>query len=45
MPAAKSGLAALLRTFGVIVIPDGIGGFVHDRAIYAINRHGLLRGS
>ncbi|MFZ0559392.1 MAG: SCO family protein [Methylovirgula sp.] len=36
----KSGLAALLRTFGVTVIPDGMGGFVHNGAIYVMNRHG-----
>ncbi|HEY5226861.1 MAG TPA: SCO family protein, partial [Methylovirgula sp.] len=38
--ADKSGLAALLRTFGVIVIPDGIGGFVHDGAIYVMDPRG-----
>lgn len=38
--ADKSGLAALLRTFGVIVIPDGLGGFVHDGPIYVMNRQG-----
>lgn len=38
--ADSSGLAALLRTFGVIVIPDGLGGFVHDDSIYLIDRKG-----
>lgn len=38
--ADKSGLAALLRTFGVIVIPDGMGGFVHDGPVYVMDREG-----
>ncbi|MGH6680898.1 MAG: SCO family protein [Bradyrhizobium sp.] len=38
--ADKRGLDALLRTFGVVVLPDGIGGFVHDGVIYVVNRDG-----
>ncbi len=38
--ADRRGLDALLRTFGVVVIPDGIGGFVHDGFIYVVDQHG-----
>lgn len=38
--ADKSGLDGLLRTFGVVIIPDGIGGFVHDGFIYVVDRNG-----
>ncbi len=34
--------ADLLRSFGVVVIPDGIGGFIHDDAVYVIDARGRL---
>ncbi len=33
----------LLRALGVVVIPDGIGGFVHNGAIHLIDAQGRLR--
>lgn len=42
VPADKDGLARLLQAFGVVVIPDGIGGFVHDGAVYLVDRRGRL---
>jgi len=40
--ADERGLAALLRTFGVVVIPDGMGGFVHDGTVYLVDWRGHL---
>jgi protein SCO1 len=36
-PADPRGLAALLKSFGVVVIPDGLGGFVHNSAVYVVD--------
>jgi len=36
------GLEPLLRTFGVVVIRDGFGGFVHNDALYVVDRAGRL---
>jgi protein SCO1 len=41
-PADPSSLAALLQSFGVVVIPDGLGGFIHDSAIYLVDAQGRL---
>lgn len=41
-PADAKVRAALLRTFGVVVIPDGMGGFIHNDAVYVIDAHGRL---
>jgi protein SCO1 len=41
-PADGRGLAALLKTFGVVVIPDGMGGFVHDSTVYVVDTAGRL---
>lgn len=41
-PADRSGLAELLRSFGVVVIRDGMGGFIHDGALYLVNAEGRL---
>ena len=41
-PADARGLAAVLRAFGVIVIPDGMGGFIHNSAIYLVDAQGRL---
>jgi protein SCO1 len=40
--ADRSGLASLLRSFGAVVIPDGIGGFVHTSAVYLVDPRGRL---
>jgi protein SCO1 len=41
-PADAENRAALLRTFGVVVIPDGMGGFIHNDAVYVIDARGRL---
>jgi protein SCO1/2 len=41
-PLDTSQLAAWLDTFGVIVIPDGFGGFEHNAALHLVDEHGLL---
>jgi protein SCO1 len=41
-PADAKVRAALLRTFGVVVIPDGLGGFIHNDAVYVIDAQGRL---
>lgn len=41
-PADAAGLEALLRVFGVVVIPDGAGGFVHSGALYLVDPGGRL---
>jgi protein SCO1 len=41
-PANADGLAALLQSFGVVVIPDGMGGFLHNSAVYVVDAHGRL---
>jgi len=39
----KSELETLLDQFGVIVIPDGEEGFVHNSAFYLVNKRGYLQ--
>ena len=39
-----SDLRALLRAFGIVVIPDGVGGFQHNAAIHLLNTEGRLAG-
>lgn len=41
-PANAAGLAALLQSFGVVVIPDGAGGFIHNSAVYVVDGQGRL---
>jgi len=41
-PADADGLQALLRTFGVVVLPDGLGGYVHNAAINVVDPQGRL---
>ena len=41
-PTSPSGLAALLRVFGVTAIPDGLGGYVHNAAIAVVDPRGRL---
>lgn len=42
VPATRSGLAALLKRFGVVVIPDRFGGFTHNAAVYLVDQRGRL---
>jgi protein SCO1/2 len=42
VPATAEGLQSLLRTFGVVAIPDAFGGFTHNAAVYVVDRHGHL---
>lgn len=41
-PARAADLAALGRVFGVTVIPDGLGGYVHNAAIAVVDPRGCL---
>lgn len=41
-PADAASRGALLRSFGVVVIPDGMGGFIHNDAIYVVDGRGRL---
>lgn len=41
-PADAAGLQALLRSFGVVAIPDGLGGYVHNAAINVVDPRGRL---
>ncbi|MBP2241931.1 protein SCO1/2 [Cytobacillus eiseniae] len=40
--ADQNELNELLEEFGVIVIPDGEGGFTHNSAFYLVNKKGYL---
>ncbi|HEY5300231.1 MAG TPA: SCO family protein [Acetobacteraceae bacterium] len=42
VPAGAAGLRALLKTFGVVVIADPLGGFIHDGAVFVVDRAGRL---
>lgn len=42
VPERAADLRALLDTLGVVVIPDGEGGFVHNAALHRIDREGRL---
>lgn len=42
VPATADGLRTLLKTFGVVVIPDAVGGFTHNDAVYLVDRRGRL---
>lgn len=41
-PATPAALAALEQAFGVTVIPDGLGGYVHNAAIAVVDPEGRL---
>lgn len=41
-PQTSADLAALMRTFGVTAISDGIGGYVHNAAIAVVDPRGRL---
>jgi protein SCO1/2 len=42
-PENEQALHALLEAFGVIVIPDGAGGFVHNAALHLVDGQGRLK--
>lgn len=39
---SKADLEPLLAAFGIVVIPDGLGGFEHNAAIHLLGRDGKL---
>ncbi len=41
-PVDHADLVALMRVFGVVAVPDGIGGFVHNAAIAVVAPDGRL---
>lgn len=41
-PVEHEDLATLMRVFGVVAVPDGIGGFVHNAAIAVVAPDGRL---
>ncbi len=41
-PADPAARAGLLRAFGVVAVPDGAGGFVHNAAISVVDPDGRL---
>ncbi|TAL72604.1 MAG: SCO family protein, partial [Rhodanobacter sp.] len=41
-PVDRAGLAELLHRFGVVAVPDGIGGFVHNAAIAVVDPGGRI---
>lgn len=43
-PVDQNGLKQLLRTFGVTVVPDVLGGYVHNAAIEVVNPQGRVVG-
>lgn len=44
VPATEADTRVLLRALGVVAVPDGQGGFVHNGAIHLLDRRGELRG-
>jgi protein SCO1/2 len=43
-PVNQNDLRQLLRTFGVTVVPDVLGGYVHNAAIEVVDPHGRVVG-
>lgn len=41
-PLGADGLLELKRSFGVTVIPDGFGGYIHNAAIHVVDPRGRL---
>ena len=41
-PEDERALRSLLMAFGITVIPDGFGGFVHNAALHVVDRRGRL---
>ena len=44
VPAGAEDARALLGSLGVVVVPDGTGGFVHNGSIHLLDARGRLRG-
>ncbi|MBI5258170.1 MAG: SCO family protein [Burkholderiales bacterium] len=44
VPDSPADAQALLRALGVVVVPDGQGGWVHNGAIHLLDGQGRLRG-
>ncbi len=44
VPTTQRDTQALMRSLGVVVLPDGDGGFVHNGAIHLLDAQGRLRG-
>ncbi|MDE2369230.1 MAG: SCO family protein [Burkholderiales bacterium] len=44
VPASDTDAARLLRSLGVVVVPDGSGGYAHNGAIHLLDGAGRLRG-
>lgn len=42
-PTQGEGRRALLKTFGVVVIPDGYGGFDHNSALHVVSQCKLVK--
>lgn len=42
VPTQAAGLHALLERYGVVVIPDGLGGYAHNAALLVLDRSGRL---
>ncbi|TVT69910.1 MAG: SCO family protein [Denitromonas halophila] len=43
-PTSAQASDTLLKALGVVAIPDGLGGFVHNGTIHLIDSHGAVRG-
>ncbi len=41
-PVNAAGLVELKRSFGVTVVPDGLGGYVHNTAIHVVDPQGRI---
>lgn len=41
-PLDQADLAALMQVFGVVAVPDGLGGYVHNAAIAVVDPEGRL---
>lgn len=41
-PIDQADLVTLMRVFGVVAVPDGLGGFVHNAAIAVVDPEGRL---
>lgn len=44
VPATREDAQSLLQGLGVVAVPDGQGGFVHNGAIHLLDARGRLRG-
>jgi protein SCO1/2 len=44
MPAARADAAKMLGELGVVAIPDGLGGFVHNGDIHVMTARGRVLG-